>query len=29
MLNASGAKLAGSGTTAIHVSGTLSQMDAD
>jgi serralysin len=29
MLNASGAKLAGSGTTAIHVSGTLSQIDAE
>lgn len=29
MLNVSGSKLAGSGTTAIHVSGTLSQIDAD
>ena len=29
MLNASGAKLAGSGTTAIHISGTLSQIDAE
>ena len=29
MLNASGAKLAGSGTTAIHVNGTLSQIDAE
>ena len=29
MLNASGAKLAGSGTTAIHVSGTLAQIDAE